>query len=217
MPLAHCYLMNSPAEPLSPNSSVSISYGPNVANEAELRLLGDVKGKRVVELGLPVGRPNSIALALSGARSIAIDNSAERIASGRRAAEAAEVRVEFHQSELAELGFITSSSVDLVLCVERLTTVDDIDRLLRQVHRILKSEATFVAVLEHPASAMFDDDDSVARRRYGAESGLTIGELCMSLQRSNFSLDVLYELMPTNKPRALVPSTLAIRARKLGS
>ena len=203
--------------PMSSSPQFTISYGSNVANETELRLLGDVKGKRVVELGLPVGRPNSISLAHSGARAIAIDNSADRIAAGRRAAEAAEVRVEFHQSELAELGFVTSSSVDLVLCVERLTTVDDIDRLLRQVHRILKSEATFVAVLEHPASAMFDDDDSVARRRYGTESGLTIGELCMSLQRSNFSLDVLYELMPTNKPRALVPSTLAIRARKLGS
>jgi len=41
--------------------------------------------------------------------------------------------------------------------------------------------------------------------------------LCMSLQRSNFALDLLYELMPLNAPRALVPTTLAIRARKLGS
>jgi hypothetical protein len=39
----------------------------------------------------------------------------------------------------------------------------------------------------------------------------------MSLQRSNFALDVLYELMPKNKPRAIVPCTLALRARKLGN
>jgi len=204
--------MNNPVGP-----QYTISFGPDVADEAELRLIGDIKSKRVVELGLPVGRANSIAIAQAGARSIAIDNSPERIAAGRRGAEAAEVRVEFHEGELAELGFITSSSVDLVLCVERLTTVDDIDRLLRQVHRVLKSEASFIAILEHPVAAMFDDDDSMARRRYGASTGLTISELCMSLQRSNFALDVLYELMPTNKPRALVPSTLAIRARKLGS
>ena len=64
---------------------------------------------------------------------------------------------------------------------------------------------------------MFDNDDAVARRRYGADGALTIGEICMSLQRSNFALDLLYELMPLNAPRALVPTTLAIRARKLGS
>jgi len=39
----------------------------------------------------------------------------------------------------------------------------------------------------------------------------------MSLQRSNFAIDLLYERMPLNVPRALVPTTLAMRARKLGS
>jgi ubiquinone/menaquinone biosynthesis C-methylase UbiE len=195
----------------------TISFGPHVANDAELRLVGDVKGKRVLELGLPYGHANSVAMAQSGARAMAIDNSSERIALARRTAETAEVRVEFHQAELADMGFVTSSSLDLVLCIDKLNSVDDIDRLLRQVHRVLKSEASFVAVVEHPAAAMFDNDDAVARRRYGADGALTIGELCMSLQRSNFALDLLYELMPLNAPRAIVPTTLAIRARKLGS
>jgi hypothetical protein len=37
------------------------------------------------------------------------------------------------------------------------------------------------------------------------------------LQRSNFAIDVLCELYPNSKPRAVVPCTLAVRARKLGS
>lgn len=192
-------------------------FGNDIPDETDLRLVGDVRGKRVLELGLPPGPVNSVALAQAGARAIAVDNSPERIASGRRAAEIAGVRVEFQQAELFQLGFATSSSLDLVLCVERLTTTDDIDRLLRQVHRVLKPEAAFVAVLEHPAHAMFDGDEPIARRRYGTATNLTIGDLCMSLQRCSFSLDVLYELYPSNKPRALVPSTLAVRARKLGN
>ena len=77
--------------------------------------------------------------------------------------------------------------------------------------------AAFVAVLEHPAHAMFDGDEPIARRRYGTATNLTIGDLCMSLQRSNFALDVLYELYARSKPRAVVPCTLAVRARKLGN
>lgn len=195
----------------------NVWFGNDIADEADLRLVGDVRGKRVLELGLPPGPANSVAMAQAGARAIAVDNSLERIAAGRRAAEVAGVRVEFQQAELFQLGFATSSSLDLVLCVERLTGVDDVDRLLRQVHRVLKPEAAFVAVLEHPAHAMFDGDEPIARRRYGTATHLTIGELCMSLQRSNFALDALYELFAKSKPRAVVPSTLAFRARKLGN
>ncbi len=192
-------------------------FGNEIPDESGLRLVGDVRGKRVLELGLPPGPINSVAMAQAGARAIAVDNSLDRIAAGRRAAEASGVRVEFQHAELFQLGFATSSSLDLVLCVERLTGVDDVDRLLRQVHRVLKPEAAFVAVLEHPAHAMFDGDEPIARRRYGTGTNLTIGDLCMSLQRSNFALDVLYELYSNNKPRAVVPSTLAVRARKLGN
>lgn len=192
-------------------------FGDDISGERDLRLVGDVRGKRVLELGLPPGPANSVALAQAGARVIAVDNSLDRIATGRRAAESAGVRVEFQHAELFQLGFATSSSLDLVLCVERLTSVDDVDRLLRQVHRVLKPEAAFVAVLEHPAHAMFDGDEPIARRRYGTATNLTIGDLCMSLQRSNFALDVLYELYAKSKPRAVVPCTLAVRARKLGN
>lgn len=192
-------------------------FGNDIADESDLRLVGEVRGKRVLELGLPPGPVNSVALAEAGARVIAVDNSLDRIAAGRRAASAAGVNVEFQHAELFQLGFATSSSLDLVLCVERLNGVDDVDRLLRQVHRVLKPEAAFVAVLEHPAHAMFDGDEPIARRRYGAETNLTIGDLCMSLQRSNFAIDALYELYAKNKPRAVVPRTLAFRARKLGN
>lgn len=195
----------------------SVWFGNDIPDDSELRLVGDVKGKRVLELGLPPTHPNSVVMAQGGARVLAVDTSAERIAIARRAAEAAGVKVEFHEAGLSELGFERSGTLDLVLCVERLAGVDDVDRLLRQAHRVLKPEAAFVAVLEHPAHAMFDGDEPIARRRYGTATNITIGDLCMSLQRSNFAIDVLYELYANSKPRAVVPCTLAIRARKLGS
>ena len=197
-------------------TGTEVSYGPDVSSDAHLRVCGDVRGKRVMELGIFGTTPNSIPLARKGARTIAVDPSASRISQLRVAAERAEVVVECHENGLADLGFAMSASLDLVLCVHQLHIDDDIPRLLRNVHRVLKTEAGFVLAIEHPASAMFDGHDAVARRPYG-ESTPAIGELVMSLQRANFSIDAMYELANQRLQRPLVPSTLVLRAHKLGS
>jgi len=38
----------------------------------------------------------------------------------------------------------------------------------------------------------------------------------MAMQRTNFRIDVMHELPPTNARHALTPAVLVIRARKLG-
>jgi SAM-dependent methyltransferase len=196
----------------------SVWYGPGVADDSEYRLCGDVSGKRALELGVatvPTGvPPNAITLAAGGAKTIAVDPDAERIAALREQALQAEVRVECHQSELADLGFATSGSVDLVLATGTLDDVDDLPRLLRQVHRVLRPDAAFVVALTHPVAAMFDGG-TVPVSRYGTR-GRSMSELFMSFERSNFRIDVLHELMPVADRSALVPAMLLMRARKQG-
>jgi SAM-dependent methyltransferase len=126
------------------------------------------------------------------------------------------VSVEFHEGELADLGFLMNAVIDLALCVHQITLDTDIARLFRQVHRVLRPEAGFIFAVPHPMSAVFDGNDATARRRYG-DTTPTIGELAMALQRANFSIDVMHELKPTHQPNAVAPSTLVVRARKLGS
>ena len=200
-------------------SASNVWYGKGVADEGEFRLCGNVSGRRTIELGIgpvPDGvTPNAVTLAVAGAKSIAVDPSAERIADLRRAAEQHEVRVECHQGELADLGFATSGSVDLVIATQTLDDVDDLPRLLRQVHRVLRPDAAFVVSLTHPVPAMFDAGSEAPRHRYGSVTR-SIGELFMSFERSNFRLDVLHELTPLGGRDALSPSVLLLRARKLG-
>lgn len=200
-------------------STSSVWFGTGVADDGEFRLCGTLTGKRTIELGIapvPAGTlPNAVTLALGGAKSIAVDPSADRIAELRREAEQAEVRVECHQGELADLGFATSGSVDLVVATQTLDDVDDLPRLLRQVHRVLKPDASFVVSLTHPVAAMFDPGVEAPRRRYGT-AVRSIGELFMSFERSNFRLDVFHELAPLGARDALVPTVLLMRARKLG-
>jgi SAM-dependent methyltransferase len=185
-----------------------VSYGAGVADDAELRLCGDLNGKRVIELGLAPGSGNAIPMAQAGAKTIVVDPDALLIAATRRLADEAEVHVECHQGDLADLGFATSASVDLVLSVHRLVDVDDLPRVLRQAHRVLKPEAPLVIAVDHPAGVE-------AGQRYGSGT-FSIGSIFTSLLRTDFRVDVMHELFPLDRPEALLPVTLVIRARKLG-
>lgn len=194
----------------------TISFGPTVYGDDELRVCGDVRGKRVLELGIFGTIPNAVTMAQKGARAIAVDPHADVIQRARQAAAHAEVAVEFHQADLADLGFLMNAVVDLVLCVHQIDFDTDIARLFRQVHRVLRPEAGFVFAVPHPMSAVFDGNDPTAKRRYGTTTP-TIGELTMALQRANFSIDVMHELVSVHQPHAVAPSILVVRARKLGS
>jgi SAM-dependent methyltransferase len=193
----------------------TLSYGRGVPDENELRLCGDVAGKRVIELG-STAAANAITLARRGAKTMVIDPSAERLTELRTLADENDVRVECHRGDLADLGFATSGSVELVLCVGGLAAVDDTSRVFRQVHRVLRTDAPFVLAVPHPFASMVDVGDVVRRRYWGEDSIHTVGGLFTALQRSNFQVDVLLEPEPLGRDDALVPTTLIVRARKLG-
>jgi SAM-dependent methyltransferase len=187
-----------------------VTYGTDVPGDDELRLCGDVSGgRRALELGVSSGF-NAIAFALAGAKSLAVDPDPARIAEVRDRAAAAEVRVECHTGELADLGFATSGSVEVVVADHTLEDVDDLGRLLRQVHRVLRPSHPFVLAVRHP----FADVVGVDARPYGT-GARTVSEWFTALGRANFRVDVMHELGVG--PRSAVPTTLVLRARKEGS
>jgi len=190
----------------------SISYGDGIPGEAELRLLGDLSGgKRALELGVS-DHHNAVAFALAGAKALAVDPDPARIEQIRDAAQKADqessarsgqaIRVECHTNDLADLGFATSGSVAAVVAVHTLDTVDDLSRVLRQAHRVLRSSHPFVIAVDHPFSVS----------PYGS-AGRTIGDWFTQLVRTSFRVDQILEL---GEGPAGVPTTLVIRARKEG-
>jgi SAM-dependent methyltransferase len=184
----------------------NVTYGAGVPDDGELNLLGDVSGgRRVIELGIA---GNAIALAEAGAKAISLDADPDRIADLRGAAASAAVTVECHQGELADLGFAPSGTIDVVLSTHTLDAEPDLDRTLRQVHRVLKPGAPFVLAMAHPFAAVGPDHP------YG-DGQRTVGELLTALDRANFRIEALHELgVDATNP---VPTTLVVKARKLGS
>ena len=110
--------------------------------------------------------------------------------------------------------FATSGSVDVVVASHTLDGVDDLPRLLRQVHRVLKPGASFVVAMRHPVAAVLGPDHSV-RQPYGAE-GYTFADLYMAFDRSNFRLDMVSELTDRRLRDTWAPAVLVVRARKQG-
>lgn len=188
-----------------------VTYGPGVQTDDELGLLGDVSGgRRVIELGIA---GNAIALARRGAKAIVLDPDGDKIAEVRQAASDADVSVECHLGDLADLGFAPSGTIDVAVAVHTLDFVDDLGRILRQVHRVLKPGSPFVLVLDHPFGAV-GPDASGRVHPYG-EDRRTIGELLAALDRSNFRVEVFDEIGVGGE--SAVPTTLVVKVRKLGS
>lgn len=195
---------------VSTDARSAITYGVDLPTEADLRLCGDVSTKRVVVLGDAARAP--VAFARLGARTIAVDPSDNAVEAGRIAADDAEVRVEFHVGDLADLGFITSASVDLVFS-SAASEADDLSRLVRQAHRVLREHGSLVLAVPHPARAL--TNVASLAKGYWANGHRTMSEYFTTLTRAAFTVDVLLEPEPSGG--ALVPPVLVTRGRKVGT
>jgi len=218
-------------------SADTIHYGPDIPTEADLRLLGNPSGRRIVLLGCGSAQA-AVHLATQGAHVIAVDPSHRRLDRVRTACEQAEVRAELHQSDLAELPFIRADTVDAVLSIYALASVADLDRLFRQTHRVLRTGGHLVTSVPHPAYSLVDptgDPRRIVRSWYdrepvpwrtadeaGAEHVRSVSELFIGLTRANFRVDTVLEPEPRpldalwSEAMAWVPPTLILRARKEG-
>jgi len=132
-----------------------VHYGPDGPTDRGLRFLGEVAGLRILDLGCGSGA-NAVALARRGASVIALDTSAGQLRRARERAAAADVRLEWHQRDAAELAFLRADSFDLVLTTWVIDEVEDLSRLLRQAHRVLKPGGVLVASHRHPFALCCD-------------------------------------------------------------
>ena len=221
--------------------TTSAHYGPDIPTEADLRLLGDLRGKRVLDLGCG-GAQCSVSFARAGATAIGVDVSAEQLAAARRLCEAEEVRVELRQGDMADLAFLRADSIDVAFSSYAFQYVEDLGRVFRQVHRVLKVGAPLVFSLPHPAWFMIHEDAqpvSVARSYFDRRAehydwgGIeftayhhTFADLYMGLTRASYRVDLILEPEPIpGAPHSWfwrdsmdwVPRTLIVRARKEGS
>ena len=126
-----------------------VHYGPISAGERELKLLGSVRDKDVLEVGCGGGQ-NAIVLAKWGARSAGLDVSEEQIKYARKLAEKEGVKVPFHLGSMEDLGVFKAESFDIVLSSFAMEYADDILGAFQEVFRVLRKAGLLVFAVCHP-------------------------------------------------------------------
>ena len=126
-----------------------VHYGPHCPNEDQLQLIGDVCGKRVLEIGCGGGQC-AIAFAKRGAIATGIDLSDAQIDFARRLAHQEGVDVTFLQGNIEDLSPITDCSQEVVFSAYALQYVERPQCCFAEVRRVLAPGGVFVFSLDHP-------------------------------------------------------------------
>lgn len=105
-------------------------------------IVGDWNGKRVLDLGCGGGFMSE-ALAMRGAKVIGIDPSPGAIAIAGKHASASGYTIDYAIGTGESLPLL-DRSLDIVVCVDVLEHVDDLDRVIAEVGRVLRPDGLFL-------------------------------------------------------------------------
>ena len=137
-----------------------VHYGPLCPGESELQILGDVRGKRILDIACG-GAQNAIALANMGAEVFAIDFSRNQIAHARRLIGENSSSVELIMADAEHLAFLKSDQFDIVMSVFGWEFFTDLALCFEECARILKEEGLLIVGTVHPLTAFeWDMDDN---------------------------------------------------------
>lgn len=140
-----------------------VHYAPLCPGERELRITGDVQGKRTLEMACGAAQ-NSIALAKLGATATAIDMSASQLARARELIKRESVSVNLLQADAERLGMFAEGCFDLILTCFGMEFLPDPDACLSECYRTLRNGGALVIGTAHPLTAFeWDSDEGILR------------------------------------------------------
>ena len=125
------------------------SYRMNLFNPVLFPLLGDVKGKKVLDAGCGAGYLSRL-LAEMGARMTGVDFSESFIRIAKRYEEENPRGITYARTDLADLSELPSASFDLVVSMYVLCDVRDYEKAIAEISRVLKPGGRFVFLIAHP-------------------------------------------------------------------
>ncbi len=175
---------------------IDIHYGPGSPNENKLKLLGDINGKNILEIGCG-GAQCGVAMAKKGAKVIGIDISEEQLKFAKKLAIKNKVNVKFYQGDIRKLPQIKSNSQDIVFSAFALHYIDNLLICFREVNRVLKNNGTFVFSFPHPFYRTIDSNTLKIKESYFKTGKITkiFSDPTKKFVAYNYTTSELYNLL----------------------
>jgi SAM-dependent methyltransferase len=140
---------------------VDLLWCPENVRESQARLLGEVSGRRALEVGCGAAS-GSRYLAARGALAVAVDLSAGMLAHAVAAARRSGISVPLVQADACELPF-SSGAFDLAFSAfGAIPFVADSGAAMQEVARVLTPGGRWVFAVNHPVRWVFPDDPGPA-------------------------------------------------------
>jgi SAM-dependent methyltransferase len=150
----------------------SFLNGKSSLNPAELDLLGDVAGKKILHLQCHFGQ-DSISLARKGAKVTAIDLSPKAIEAANDLSQKAQTSVRFIESNVYDLPDILDDEFDIVFTsYGALPWLPDLKPWGELIHHYLKPGGQLILVEFHPLCWIYDDNFTQITYSYFNEGAL---------------------------------------------
>jgi len=131
--------------------------------------MGDIAGKRVLDLGCGEGR-HARAAAQRGAEVTAVDCAAFSVARAEEKAREAGLRITHYVRNSNDLYGIADGSFDIVTCCMMLMDCEDLCGTVREITRVLKPSGRLFASVLHPCFAVSGKDrEGISRMDEGID------------------------------------------------
>lgn len=223
------------------DADVGIAWGPGAPVGDDLGLLGDLDGKRAVELGCG-GAQFGLAVAERGATVTGVDVSEAQLAHARSLVAERDREVALVQASVTDLP-LTDATYDLAVSAWAFQWVEDLRACFEEAHRVLVDGGRFVFSVDHPYYKIVDHEthefetsyfDESPRREYSEDLDAEmvihrrrVAEVVDRLTAAGFTVEALREpgyedpdayesTFGSFEPElmALVPPTVVYSARK---
>lgn len=177
------------------------TYHSKVIFPNMLRLIGDSKGKKVLDLACGQGI-FAQQLRDKGALVTGVDLGKELIAIAEKhndtIKEKGTHKVVYHVGGAEDLYMIKDKSIDIAVCILALQNIENLQKTIEEVHRVLTAGGRFIFVLNHPSFRnakqtywAYNEKDGVQYRRvdeYMSESHVRIDMTPGSVNDKKFTV-----------------------------
>jgi ubiquinone/menaquinone biosynthesis C-methylase UbiE len=124
-------------------------YREEMNNPAFFKLVGNIKGKKTLDLACGEGS-NTRILARKGAKVVGVDFSKRLVEFARQQEKKEKVGIEYFVSDAADLREFPNGHFDIVTCSMALMDIENYRNAILEAARVLKRNGRFVFSIVHP-------------------------------------------------------------------